>query len=161
MNIALIVGSLHILLLTFAPLFPVFFGKGLDFIYIYFFLLLYLHWTLLNGECIVSLLVKKYLDPTYVTGSNPFLIPDISSLVSPALLTFLLPAFALLVLISNFIVFKRNFGLLLTMILLLFLSFFIFNLRYQRMTFAYLFSRETLKLFVVALLTYFVVQKLA
>ena len=148
-------GLFHILLISFAPFFPFFF-KGFDLLYIIFFLLLYLHWTLLDGECIISLFFKLNSDKTYVIGSNPFSLPDVHSIISPNLLDILLPIMSSIVLVSNFIVFKQYFGPFFTLILLVGLCLFVFfmmMIQRDKAKTAYIISREALKIYLVVLLT--------
>lgn len=43
-----------------------------DFFYVFGIYAMFLHWTFLNGECIVSYLAKKKDTPNYVAGQNSF-----------------------------------------------------------------------------------------
>jgi hypothetical protein len=151
-------GVLHILLISFAPFFPLFF-PSLDLLYVLFFLLLYLHWTLLDGECIISLFFKLYENKTYIIGSNPFSLPDVHSIIPPNLLNILLPIMSSIVLVSNFIVFKRYFGDFFTIILLISLCLFVFFMMMKQrsketmINAGYIISREILKIYLVVLIT--------
>ena len=62
---------LHILIFIFTSFYVFIFPKNnFDFIYLFYSFTVILSWTLLNGECYITYLIKKIQDPNYVPGKN-------------------------------------------------------------------------------------------
>ena len=66
----LIIGILHLFLPIILLLYTIFASKKYDKIVSIFILLLPLHWILLDGECIISLIYKSIKNPEYEIGDN-------------------------------------------------------------------------------------------
>ena len=70
-EIKYIIGVIHLIVCITVTLYPFIFSKNsFDYIYIYYNFFVIISWCLLNGECILTYLVKKNNDINYVAGKN-------------------------------------------------------------------------------------------
>jgi len=64
-----IVGIIHLLLFLFCTIYPYLFKRiWFDVYYLFFVFGCGLSWTIFNGECLISLLLKKWMNPHYKMG---------------------------------------------------------------------------------------------
>jgi hypothetical protein len=72
-------GILHFVIflftITYVFLFPT--ATWVDILFIYYFLLVNIHWTFLNGECVIAYIYKKFTYDDYYVGKDPVDISDI------------------------------------------------------------------------------------
>jgi hypothetical protein len=62
---------LHMALGVFLTFYGIVFSKSwFDYVYLIFMYLMVVHWTFLNGECIVSYHFKRLNDPAYIMGED-------------------------------------------------------------------------------------------
>ena len=62
----------HIILIIVLSFYCFIFKKSdLDYLYLGYIYIIPLQWTFLNGECLMSYVLKKRQNPRYVAGSNP------------------------------------------------------------------------------------------
>ena len=80
----------------------------LDLIYLFALYLLLLHWTFLNGECIISYVVKLQTDPDYKAGENSKSTDMLSVFQTEAMHRRYSAINGIVWIISIFIVFLRN-----------------------------------------------------
>jgi len=65
-------GIFHLLVSIATSLYPFVFAKNpVDYLYICYALFILTHWTMMNGECIITYWAKKRVDPSYSAGENP------------------------------------------------------------------------------------------
>lgn len=98
-----------------------------DWVFLIITLIVLLHWTFLNGECLVSFLHKSNEDPQYVAGSEVFNSKDMYVLgISPEVIRTVMGAFTFVWAVSIYLVMQRNgFPLSLNIFFLIFL--FVYN----------------------------------
>ncbi len=66
-----IISLLHFLLFLLNTFYAFLFSKNwVDMYYLFLMFFTAISWTILKGECIISVLYKKYKDPTYQIGEN-------------------------------------------------------------------------------------------
>ena len=65
-----IIRFLHFCTFSFSILYLFIFPQSYDMYYIFFSILLSLHWKYFNGECALSLWEKQLLDPHYISGKD-------------------------------------------------------------------------------------------
>ena len=71
-RITMIIDILHAAAWIISVFYGFIFSKNwFDMYYLYFTVLAAIHWTILKGECCLSLMDKWKEDPTYVMGSSP------------------------------------------------------------------------------------------
>lgn len=65
------IGCLHLILGLCISIYPFIFTKSrFDYIFLLYTFSVVILWTYFNGECFIAYLVKKYKDPSYISGSN-------------------------------------------------------------------------------------------
>jgi len=72
-----VVGIAHVLFSWFVALYGMIVPKNRwDGLYLTYIVAMYVSWTLLNGECLWTLMTKRSEDPAYQAGSNSFHLSD-------------------------------------------------------------------------------------
>jgi hypothetical protein len=90
-------------------------------------LIILIHWTLLNGECLVSYVHKSNEDPEYIAGSEVFNSKDMYVLGIPEeVIRYIMGAFVFVWAASIYFVMQRN-GFPLSLIILFLFFFFVYN----------------------------------
>ncbi len=65
------IGSLHVLMMLFNSFYGFVFKKSwFDYVYLCAYYLVILHWTFLNGECLITYVYKKMKNKNYMAGDN-------------------------------------------------------------------------------------------
>jgi len=102
-------GAFHIIFLLFVSSYGLIFNKSwVDDIFILYFVLLVLSWTLLKGECIISYIYNLYKNPNYTAGED-LNAGDILEFFGNKTIYLIFSVFiGILTVISNIILLLRN-----------------------------------------------------
>jgi hypothetical protein len=107
----MIYNILHFILAIIPVFYGLIFSKNwLDIYYIYGIVIVAIHWTILKGECFITLIYKLKKNPNYKMGSNTE-SSDMTNILGKkysGYVFILLKIFAFIKIISFYIVFKRN-----------------------------------------------------
>jgi hypothetical protein len=79
-----------------------------DFLYVIWHILINLHWTYLNGECIVTYMHKKMLDPSYQPGQASVEMSDMAVALNKDVVQQVVAICVMFTGVSLYIVMKRN-----------------------------------------------------
>lgn len=154
-------GIFHLIWTFMFPLYPLIFKTNrFDIFYIYYILLLYLHWTILDGECALSLMDKRK-NESYVTGSDPVNISDFYEIVPKDIYDkFMFPFLTFMWVISIILVFNRNneIPFIMTLCLITGLIFYLTILRQGNNKIIKIYN-EIFKLFLCWFISYYTIKK--
>jgi hypothetical protein len=73
----------HFFTTIFLSLYMVLYNRVYDIVYLSFVVILNILWIVFKNECYLSYVEKKFIDTTYVLGSQPYEHPFISSVCGP------------------------------------------------------------------------------
>jgi hypothetical protein len=113
MNLPEILGIAHLAFSVFIGIYGFVIPKsfGLDFVYILWHFVVNIHWTFLNGECIMTYLYKKGENKDYIAGQDSTDMKDMSMVLNRNVVQTIVAFGVVFTGISLYIVFKRNFSL--------------------------------------------------
>jgi len=98
--------SWYVILSIYAFIFP---RNWFDYVYIYYWILIFLQWTLINGECIITYYSKTQIDPSYKAGKNPMDNRDMYVLpISDEMNNLIIQVLLIVWLVNMYIVYNRN-----------------------------------------------------
>lgn len=135
-------GFVHFIMFCFTVTYILLFPKKhwFDTLYIYYFILVNIHWFFLNGECLIAYLYTKYHNKDYKAGDNPYANNDIIDLFSgylPEHITQVLILILLILYLINvyFVLARNDFHIYIILLLIFSYVIYILSMRYN-ITFA-------------------------
>lgn len=104
------IGVIHVVWTLFVVSYPfvVTQKSWWDMVYMYYYLALYMSWTLLNGECLISYVDKKLSSTDYAAGQDATSLNDFDMVFGKGSYTYIFPVLMLGMAAGNLIVFGRN-----------------------------------------------------
>lgn len=104
------VGLFHLFSSVFTSLYGILFKKSwLDYLYVFYTLIILISWTFFNGECALSYYIKKKANKNYIAGEESTDIKDMYLLLgSKNIAYFGVTFFTFVNVVSTYIVLKRN-----------------------------------------------------
>lgn len=124
-----IIGISHLIFAILVSMYGLVMNKNwFDKFYIYYNYLVFISWTLFDGECFVTYVIKKLENPNYVAGSDSTDLTDMNMNFDKKNFRNFLDIFVTLNIISIFLVNRRNNYISMPLNMILVVTYFIYAL---------------------------------